>query len=51
LAVEDETPAGMGPTGVQEEKVMTNHHHLLPKIVVILQRASRHDPAIIIKRR
>jgi hypothetical protein len=46
---------GVARPASEEEKVMSDHHHLLPKIVVILQRASRHvaglDPAIIIKRR
>ena len=31
------TPAGTGPTGASREKVMSNHHSLLPKIVVILR--------------
>ncbi len=30
-------PVGIGPTGISEEEVMTNHHSFLPKIVVILR--------------
>jgi hypothetical protein len=28
---------GIGPAGVEREKVMRRHHSLLPKIVVILR--------------
>lgn len=38
---------GIGPAGVEREKVMRKHHSLLPKIVVILRIRVK----IIIKRR
>jgi hypothetical protein len=37
LQPKNETPAGIGPTGVQGEKVMHNHHSLLLKTVAILR--------------
>jgi hypothetical protein len=38
---------GIGPAGVEREKVMTHHHSLLPKIVVILRICVK----IIVRRR